>query len=148
MKKKQYQVNINAPVEKVFKTMLNKPDYEKWTYEFNPSSTFEGSWAKGEKIYFIGEHEGKKGGMVARIAENIPNKFVSIEHYGVLDDGKEITEGPAVEGWAGSHENYSFEEKNGGTLLSVEVDTDDKYADYFDAAWPKALGKLKELSEA
>ncbi|MCR6722599.1 MAG: SRPBCC domain-containing protein [Chitinophagaceae bacterium] len=148
MKKVHYNVTINAPAEKVFNTMLEKKSYEQWTAAFNPTSTYEGSWGKGDKIYFIGEHEGKKGGMVARIAENIPNKFVSIEHYGILEDGKEITEGPAVEAFAGTHENYSFEPKGGGTLLSIEVDTVEQYADYFDQTWPVALAKLKEIAEA
>jgi len=147
MKKKQYEISIQAPVEKVYRLMLNKSDYEKWTSVFNAASTFEGGWNKGDKIYFIGEEDGKKGGMVARIAENIPNKFVSIEHYGMLEDGKEVTEGPLVEGWSGTHENYSFEEKDGGTRVTVEIDLNEKYVDYFDATWPKALEKLKEIAE-
>lgn len=148
MKKVHYNVSINAPVDKVFNTMLEKKNYEQWTAPFNPTSTFEGSWGQGDKIYFIGEHEGKKGGMVARIAENIPNKFISIEHLGMLDDGKEITEGPAVEGWAGSRENYTFESKDGGTSLSIDVDTDERWTDHFNETWPKALAILKDLSES
>jgi len=31
--------------------------------------------------------------MVSKIAENIPNRFVSIQHYGLLKADKEITEG-------------------------------------------------------
>jgi len=35
--------------------------------------------------------------MVSKIAENIPNRFVSIQHYGLLKADKEITEGAEVE---------------------------------------------------
>jgi len=148
MKKLNYSIEIKAKAEKVFKTMLNKPTYEQWTAAFNPGSTYEGGWNKGDKIYFVGVGEdGKKGGMIARIAENIPNEFISIQHYGMLDGDTEITEGPMVDSWRDALENYTFSETNGVTKLSVEVDTSEDYADYFDEKWPKALEILKKLSE-
>lgn len=148
MKKLNYSIEIKAKAEKVFKTMLSKPTYEQWTAAFNPSSTFEGGWNKGDKIYFIGEGEdGKKGGMIARIAENIPNQFISIQHYGMLDGETEITEGPLVDSWRNALENYTFSETNGVTTLSVEVDTSDDYVEYFDEKWPKALAILKGICE-
>lgn len=148
MKKLTYQITITAPVEQVFNAMLTKESYKQWTAAFNPTSDFEGSWGKGEKIYFVGTNEkGEKEGMVSEIADYIPNKYVSIRHFGILDKGKEVTEGPAVEGWAGALENYSFTDLNGQTQLNVEVDTNEEYIDYFDDAWPKALQKLKEICE-
>jgi len=152
MEKKQYTIEINAPSEKIFDIMLGLSDkntYEKWTALFNPTSTYEGSWAKGEKIYFIGTDEkGNRGGMVARIAENIPNQFVSIQHYGILDGDNEITEGPQVEQWAGGHENYRFENKGELTTVTVEVDVTDEHLEYFDNTYPKALKRLKKLVES
>ncbi len=135
----------------VYNTMLgigNIETYQQWTAEFNPTSTYEGSWEKGSKIYFIGTDEnGKKGGMIAEIADNIPNQFVSIRHYGMLDGEKEITEGDEVEKWAGGLENYSFDEHNGMTSVTVDIDVIEDHLDYFNTTWPKALDKLKELVE-
>ncbi len=148
MKKLSYSIDINAPASKVYNTMLAHDSYKTWTAEFNPTSHYEGSWEKGAKIYFIGiEEDGKRGGMIAEIAENIPNEYISIRHYGMLDGDKEITEGPLVEAWANSFENYRFTEKDGVTTVNVDVDTDEKYLDYFDSTWPKALNKLKEICE-
>lgn len=148
MKKLFYKTQINAPASKVYETMLGKETYKQWTSEFNPTSDFEGGWNKGDKIYFIGiDEDGKKGGMVAEIAENIPNKYISIRHYGILDGENEITSGPQVEQWAGGLENYSFEENEGVTTVSVDVDTNEEYMDFFDKTWPKALDKLKQISE-
>jgi hypothetical protein len=151
MKKLQYTVSINAPVSKVNDVMLgisNKTTYEQWTALFNPTSTYEGSWNKGSKILFVGvDSNGEKGGMVSEIAENIPNKFVSIRHYGILKGDKEITDGPEVEKWAGGFENYSFEENNGVTKVDIEVDTTEDFVDYMNQAYPKALAKLKEICE-
>ena len=151
MKKLQYKKNINAPAEKVYNVMLgmdNIETYEQWTAAFNPTSTYEGSWEKGSKIHFIGTDEnGKRGGMVSEIADNVPYRFVSIRHYGILDGETEITEGAEVEKWAGGFENYSFEENDGVTTVTVDVDVTEEYTDFFNTAFPKALDKLKELAE-
>ncbi|MEZ4852379.1 MAG: SRPBCC domain-containing protein [Bacteroidia bacterium] len=151
MKKIQFKKDIHASAEKVYNTMLgisNIETYEQWTAEFNPTSTYEGSWEKGSKMYFVGTDEnGKRGGMISEIADNIPFQFVSIRHYGMLDGENEITEGPEVEKWAGGLENYSFHENNGVTTVTIELDITEDYLDYFDTTWPNALNKLKELAE-
>lgn len=146
--KLQFKIIINAPSNKVYTTMIDKQHYKEWTKEFSPTSDFEGSWEKGAKILFIGfDEQGNKGGMVSRIKDNIPNKYISIEHIGLLENGKEITSGLEVEGWAGALENYTFTEDNGKTVLSVDTDSNNEYKDYFDEIWPKALNKLKSICE-
>jgi hypothetical protein len=151
MKKLQFKININAPLAKVYDYMLginNKSTYEQWTALFNPTSTYEGSWIKGNKIHFIGiDEKGETGGMVSEIAEIIPNRFVSIRHYGLVKAGIEIIEGPDVEKWANGFENYSFEESNGIVTVNVDLDITEDFADYMNDVYPKALAKLKELCE-
>jgi uncharacterized protein YndB with AHSA1/START domain len=144
----EFEISINASPEKVYKTMLDEKGYNEWTAVFNPSSNFKGSWDKGAKILFVGtDKEGKTGGMVSRIKENIPNKFVSIEHLGEVKDGKEITSGPEIEKWAGALENYTYKEVDGKTLLSVDIDSNQDFKSYFQETYPKALQKLKEICE-
>jgi uncharacterized protein YndB with AHSA1/START domain len=144
----QFEIAINAPVEKVYSVMLDEKTYREWTAEFNPTSFYRGSWEKGAKILFIGcNSEGKEEGMVSRIKENIPNQFVSIEHLGILDGTNEITSGPVVDGWAGAMENYSFREDNGKTIVAIEMDANEQFKSYFEQTWPKALQKLKEICE-
>ena len=160
MKKLQFKVSINASVSRVYDFMLgieSKSTYEQWTSLFNPTSTYEGSWDKGSKILFVGvDEKGEKGGMVSRIAENIPKRFVSIQHYGLLAADKEITEGPEVEKWANGFENYTFEDNDarpddpvgrGTTSLTVDLDTTEDFVDYMNENYPKALNKLKEICE-
>jgi hypothetical protein len=151
MEKNQFNIQINATVNKVYDMMLglsNIKTYEQWTSIFNPTSTYEGNWNKGSKILFVGMNDkAEKGGMVSQIEENIPNKFVSIKHIGMLVAGKEITEGPDVESWTGMLENYTFEENNEITLVSIELDTPEDFAKYMNQTYPKALNKLKEICE-
>ena len=151
MKKIHFTEEIHASAAKVYDTMLGISSiktYEQWTAEFNPTSTYEGTWEKGSKILFVGTDEkGKRGGMVSEIADNIPVRFVSIRHYGILNGDTEITEGPEVEKWAGGLENYSFEEHDGVTTVTVETDITEDFQEYFDTTWPRALQALKELAE-
>jgi hypothetical protein len=151
MKKLQFKTTINAPADKVYDLMLgisDKSTYELWTAIFNPTSTYDGNWNKDSKILFLGTDEkGEKGGMVSEIADNIPNRFVSIRHYGLLKANEEITEGPEVEKWANGFENYTFEETNGTTTVTVDLDTSEDFSDYMTENYPKALSKLKEISE-
>jgi uncharacterized protein YndB with AHSA1/START domain len=143
-----FETLIEAPVEKVYHNMLDEKHYEQWTSAFNPGSHYEGSWEKGAKILFLGtDQNGVQGGMVSRIRENIPNKFVSIEHLGVVQDGREITSGKEVDGWAGALENYTFKQSNGKTLLSVDMDVNEEFKTYFQDTWPRALDKLKAMCE-
>src|SRR5690606_20725871 len=124
MERLQYKIDINAPAAKVTELMLGKDTYKLWTAEFEPTSDSEGSWGKGDKIYFTGtDEEGKRSGLVSDIAEHIAQRFVSSRHDGILDKGKEITEGEQVEEWAGGFENYTDEEKDCVTTVAVDLDT-------------------------
>lgn len=151
MKKMQFKVSIHAPANKVYDVMLgisNKSTYEQWTALFNPTSAYEGTWNKGSKMLFIGiDENGKKGGMVSEISDNIPSRFVSIRHYGLLKEDAEITTGPEVEKWANGFENYTFEENNGTTTVTVDLSITEDFSDYMNETYPKALDKLKEICE-
>lgn len=149
METQHYTIHIDAPREKVWNVMLDDATYRQWTEPFHPGSYYEGDWRKGSKILFIGPGEnGQTGGMVSTIVENIPHEFISIKHIGVVENGVEVTSGEAIKGWAGALENYTFKDaENGGTDLIIDVDTDPKYSEMFNAMWPKALIKLKEIAE-
>ncbi|PWG81983.1 SRPBCC family protein [Pararcticibacter amylolyticus] len=148
MERQQFKIEINAPAAKVYNTMLGEETYKKWTAVFMPSSYYEGSWEKGQKILFIAVgKDGKREGMMGVIEENIPDKYVSIKYTGIVDGDKEITEGSLVGDWIGAYEIYSFEEQDGKTTLIIDVDVLDEYKEYFEKTYPKALEKLKEISE-
>ncbi len=70
-------IDIDASVESMYNTMLDKASFRWWTSVFNPGSHYEGSWEKGSEIYFLSTQEdGRKSGMMSRIKENKPNEFV------------------------------------------------------------------------
>lgn len=148
MEKLHFKIEIDAPKEKVWDTMLEDKTYRIWTEAFGTGCYYEGSWNKDSKILFLAPDEnGKMRGMVSRIKENRKYEFLSIEHIGMVSDGKEDTTSDEVKNWAGAHENYTLKEKNGKTEVFVEMDSNENYAEMFNDMWPKALEKLKELSE-
>ncbi|MGB9938059.1 MAG: SRPBCC family protein [Methanobacterium sp.] len=143
MEKMNFSISINAPKEKVWKTMLDEDTYKQWTDVFMPGSHYVGDWSEGSKILFLAPDEnGKMSGMVSKIKENRPYEYVSIEHIGEVKDGKEETTE-----WAGALENYTFKGVDGKTEVLVDVDINEEFTEMFQDMWLKALQKIKELAE-
>lgn len=148
MKQMHYSIVINAPIAKVWSTMLDDSTYRQWTEAFAPGCFYKGDWNKGSKIMFLSPGEQGDSGMVSRIKENRRHEYVSIEHLGIVGNGTEDTTSEEAKAWAGALENYTFKEKNGATELFVELSGNiaDEFVAMFDGMWPDALKKLKELS--
>lgn len=140
----QFPIWIDAPRDKVWAAMLERPTYEQWTAPFCEGSTYEGGWNRGDRIRFLapgGE------GMVSEIAESRRPEFVSIRHLGMIAGGVEDTTSEKVRAWAPALENYTFAEENGGTRLRVDVDVLPEYEQFMQDTFPKALARLKEICE-
>lgn len=149
MKKLHYSIVINAPREQVWHAMLDEKPYREWTQAFNPGSYYKGDWSKGSKMLFLGPDPktGEEGGMVSRVAERKPYEFISIEHLGIVKDGKEDTTSEEAKKWTPVFENYTLKDKDGSIEVLVEMDSMEEYADMFDAMWPEALERLKDVAE-
>lgn len=147
MEKLQFSIVIHAPKQKVWETMLNDETYREWTSVFHPGSYYEGDWSEGSDIRFLGPNEdGTVGGMYARIDVNQPHDFISIRHLGEIMNGKETPWPNTAEGGA-AHESCSFTEVEGGTKVVVDLDSPGELKEMFEGMWPKALEKLKSITE-
>ena len=145
MEKKEFSIDIHAPKEKVWDVLFSDRTYSKWTSVFaEGSSVTTDGWKKGTQVQF---HDGKGSGMISKIADNVPNEYMSIEHLGMIKDGKEDYDSPEIKSWAGAKENYTLKSSNGDTKLVVDIDLADEWKDYMNNTWPKALEKVKELAE-
>ena len=145
----EFNIEINAPRKKVWDVLFGEKTYPIWTTAFSEGSKVETDWKKGSRALFL---DSNNRGMVSTIAENVPNEFMSIEHLGMYDNGKEDYDSEEVKGWAGAKENYTLSEQNGQTNLHIFMEMDEseknkQMIDMFAEMWPKALAKVKELSE-
>ena len=141
----EFKVEIAAPLEEVWDTMLSPEGYQQWTKPFMAGSYFEGSWTEGERMHFLAPGG---SGMVAVIAVNRPHELVSIEHIGFVAQGVEDTSSEAVLSWAPAYENYRFAAVPGGTEVTIEHEVLVGFEGYMNQVWPKALAALESLCEA
>lgn len=140
----KFSTTIDAPREKVWSTLWDDATYREWTKAFSPSSYAETDWKKGSKVLFL---DGDRSGMVSRIADNVPNEYMSFEHLGEVRNGVEDLTSDKVKAWAGAMENYTLKDVDGKTELYIECDIAEEYGDMFRDMWPKALDNLKKIAE-
>ncbi|PZU85262.1 MAG: ATPase [Chryseobacterium sp.] len=145
MKKLKYQIEIDAPAEKIWDILWNEKTYSQWTYYFSPDSNMVTDWQVGGKTYFT--DSSKKNGMVSTIERIEEPKHLIFKHIGELHNGVEDVDSEKVKAWNGSLEAYYLEENNGKTTLKVEVDSNDEFKDMFDNGFNKGLEVIKNLSE-
>lgn len=144
MKRKEFKITIGASKEKIWEVLWSDATYPTWTAPFTEGSHAETDWKEGSKVLFLGSNG---NGMISRIKTNKAPTYMSIEHLGIIVDGNEDTSSEEVKEWAGAMENYTLENKDGKTKLTVQVDVAEAYLDSFEIAFPQALQKVKELSE-
>lgn len=144
MIKLEFKININAPRQKVWETMLGKETYKEWTGVSWPSSYYEGEWEKGNNIRFISPDG---SGKLAQLIEHNPFALSVAKHVAVLNPGgTEDRESETAKGWIGTKESYTFTESKDVTELKVRL------RPYLTGrrclkTWPTALKKLKEMCE-
>ncbi len=149
MERLTFKTTINAPVAKVWNTMLNDETYRQWTSAFHEGSYYKGDWSAGSKMLFLGPNDdGSEGGMVSMVKENRLHEYISLQHIGLVGNGIEDTTSEEARKWSPAFENYTFVEKDGVTELTVELDTLLEYKEMFENMWLKALEKLKEIAES
>ena len=145
MKRLQYKIDIAAPREKVWETMLGPETYQEWTNVAWPGSFFKGEWKQGEKIQFISKDE---GGTLAVLEQVRPQEHIHAKHVAILlPGGVEDRTSEFARDWVGITESYTFKEQAGNTEVLVNINTNPKWEKMFNDGWPKALDKLKEMCE-
>ena len=145
----EFEIEIVAPVQTVWSTMLDDDTYRQWSSSFHEGSYYTGDWEKGSTIRFLGPDDsgGADGGMLGTVVESRPNELVQIEYSGLVDGGDDDTTSDTARRLAGTHETYTFTEDNGVTTVAVEIEVLEQWAPMFREEWPVALDRLRDLAE-
>jgi uncharacterized protein YndB with AHSA1/START domain len=145
MKKLSYSISIDAHRTHIWNTILAPGKYEQWVKAFSDNSSFAGKWGQGETVRFV---DPNLGGTKAIVEIFEPYDRIVVKHVAMIaEDGREETDSDIAKQWIGTIEKYVFAEHNGQTTLTIEMDTHQAFVDMFDACWPKALEKIKIISE-
>jgi uncharacterized protein YndB with AHSA1/START domain len=144
LKRVQFSTTIAAPADVVWEAMLGDQSYRLWTAPFTEGSYYEGTWEQGSRMLFLAP---SGDGMVAEIAENRPQEFISVRHIGMRMNGVEDTESESVRAWAPAYENYSLVAVPEGTRVVVDQDVTADSEECLAELWPKALEVLQQLCE-
>jgi len=148
---KEFKILINAPRAIVWNVLWGDETYPKWTAAFCEGSIVETTWEEGSQVKFLGPNG---SGIISRIKKKDPQHLMFFEHIGVVEDGVAHTESTEAQTWQGATENYTLSQVDTAasseyekTKLHIETDITEEYLERFEKSWPKALQKVKELSE-
>ena len=140
-----YNISIAAPKQKVWDTLIDPETYKIWTGAAWPNSNYDGEWAEGKYLRFIGPDG---SGTLAKLTTFKPYHIITAEHEALLGPGSvEDRESDMAKNWIGSIEQYEFAENGGVTQLTLTMKIGQQWADMFNTDWPIALAKLKEICE-
>ncbi len=145
MKRLDFSVEIAAPPSRVWHHLFTDESFRKWTAAFTPGSHFQGSWMPGDTIRFL---DPNGDGMLSRVTQRREGELMSLEHFGIVKGGQDVTEGPEAAQWTPAVEEYCLTASDSGTQLKVASDTSEAMESFFSEAWPRALARLKEICES
>ncbi len=140
-----YEIQINAPIQKVWDLLWQSETYSIWTQFFMPGSQMKSDWEIGGKTYFTDK---AGNGMVSTIRSlNEPYEVV-FSHLGTIKDGVVDTESKEVKDWSGCEEKYflrAIDEKT--TELRAITHIDGDHEEYMNNGFKQGFAMLKNLAE-
>lgn len=143
--KQLFEIDIQAPREKVWQKMWSKEGYTAWTSEFTEGSYYEGELKAGETVHLLSP-EGN--GLYSDVIFMQENKLMILSHIGIIIDGEEQDLDEETEYWTGILESYRLSDnEDGSTHLSLELDNQKEYFEKMNESFPRAFRKLKEICE-
>ena len=137
-----FDIDIDAPRDRVWRVLWDDETFRDWSSVFAEGSHAVSDWKEGSTVHFI--DPGSNSGMQAVIEKSRPGEFISFRHEREIKDGQ--VQPPAE--WAGAHENYTLTDRSGRTHLKIDLDAADEHREMFEDRFPKALRRIKTLSES
>lgn len=142
MKQLHFSIQIQAPKETVWKTLWQDATFREWAGIIDPGTYMRGELRQGNEVEFISAENGY--GVTSLVEKVLPEEALVLRHRA---DTQDAGARERDEQWTGGTESYRLEEQEGVTTLTVSFGVPSEMEEYFVTTYPKALEKVKELSE-
>jgi uncharacterized protein YndB with AHSA1/START domain len=142
MKEMEFIIEIAASKEKVWRTLWDDVTFRDWSSNIDEGTYMTGVMEEGNEIQFLSSVNGY--GVTSLIEKLDPNEFILFSHAA---DTKECGQQVREKEWTGGKESYTLAEKAGVTTLNVRIDVPLEMEEMFNIRIPKALERIKVLSE-
>lgn len=141
MNELQFQVEINAPKQRVWDTLWQDKTFREWASIVDPGTHMVGELIEGNEVQFI---SGNGYGVTSLVKKLIPEEYLMLLHSA---DTQDAGEQERDKQWTGGKEIYKLEELNNVTTLRFECDVPEELVTIMNDRYPKALRRVKELAE-
>lgn len=142
MKDLKFTIEIQASKQEVWQTLWEDKTFREWAGIIDPGTYMLGELAEGSEVQFISAENGY--GVTSLVEKLIVNEYLLLRHQA---DTQGSGEREREKEWSGGSESYSLAEVDGKTLLSVEFGVPEEMEEYFKENYPKALERVKALTE-
>ncbi|MCO4753391.1 MAG: SRPBCC domain-containing protein [Bacteriovoracaceae bacterium] len=137
-------IAIKATAESVWKALLKRDHFKKWSKAFKENSHIESEWKLGADVTF---KDSNGNGIIGEIKVCKPYEELSIMFTSLLKDGQQDKESEKARNWIGCHESFFLVEGQSETILTIEEDVPQNRVQELNAKWDTALREIKSLAE-
>lgn len=142
MKELEYQIIIDKPKEVVWNILWDDESFRDWANNIDEGTYLLGDLIEGHEIQFISSVNGY--GVTSLVSKLVPNEFILFKHaLDTQNTGAKTRD----KQWTGGSESYSLIEKDRQTILIIKSEIPDDLVEIFNESMPKALSRIKTLSE-
>lgn len=142
MNKAHYSIEIQAPAQTVWDTLWQDETLRQWADIIDPGTYMVGELQVGNEVQFNSE---SGYGVTSLVEAMTPNKYLLLKHHSDTQDNGQQTRD---EQWSGGTEEYTLDEQDGTTTLTVTFDVPTELEAEFNISYPKAMQCIKTLAEA
>lgn len=142
MREMRFHIEIRAAKGVVWKTLWQDETFRQWAGIIDPGTYMAGELKEGNEVQFISAENGY--GVTSLVEKCVPYEFLLLKHQA---DTQEAGRQEREKEWTGGEESYALAEKGGITTLTVTFGVPPALEEYFAENYPKALEKVRQLSE-
>jgi uncharacterized protein YndB with AHSA1/START domain len=136
-----FEITINAPSDVVWGVLWNDETLRQWADLVDPGTYMIGVLEEGGTVQF---NSSEGYGVTSFVEKLIPNQYVLLKHKA---DTQNYGNNERDNQWTGGCESYTLTEVDGVTTLKLAFDVPEELEEIMNASYPKALAKIKQLSE-